>query len=162
MWLFIEAAFNEAEDHEDSDVIFQSVANCFAFFFVVDYVIQSCIIKKSKPDCCGYCSGCECGCFLVVKLIIDGFYLVLTILDVWVSFLTSSENISLFRVMRLVNLLIFVKLGLEIAAITILCSQKQHVQEVVVGQTVVGQPSKPVGQAVVGQPIVVASKDCDP
>jgi hypothetical protein len=147
--MFIEIAYNNAEDDSDSPGTFRVVAMVFTLFFVVDFVIQSCIIKKSKPDCCESCCGCECGCFLVVKLIVDGFYLLLTILEA----VTDGEDRDGIDG---TGLFIFVKIGLEMAAIVLLCFQKNEtkpppeVQQATVGQTVVGLP------------VVVASKECDP
>lgn len=144
--------FTEADDGEDGAST-EVVENLFLLFWITDYIIQSCVVKGSRADCCGDFCGCGCGAFLASKLIVDGVFLFFVIVDVWASMvLESGEGASLrmLKIMRIFRLLIFVKMGMEIAAIAILCQEKKRPPEPQPTGTVVA-----VG-TVVGQPVVVA------
>lgn len=136
------AVSGEGESYDDA--IWHIVEWAFVIFFTTDFVIQSCIIKGSQPDCCGDC-GCGCGVTLLVKLIIDGIYLFVSWVGMAMAFLIDADgDLSLWRIF---GLLIFVKLAMEIAAIAILCTQTPSKQEMI------GQPVQVPPLAVIGQPV---------
>jgi hypothetical protein len=125
-------------------------------FFTVDFVIQCVVLRGSQLDCCGDC-GCGCGCTLLIKLVLDGIYLLLAWLGLSMSLVTDAlESLAIFRVLRL---LILAKLGMEIAALSILCMQSQgQLKPQITGQSV--GVDVPVGRdhAVIGLPVTVEAK----
>jgi hypothetical protein len=135
------------------DVLVHLIELALVSFFTVDFIIQCCIIQGSQPDCCGDC-GCGCGVTLLVKLIIDGIYLFIGWVGIAMAWIVSTDNVELIRLFRL---LILAKMGMEIAAIVVLCMQSQ----VQVQQQIIGQPVEvpvAVGRAVIGQPVSMEPK----
>merc|ERR1711964_726240 len=117
---------NQADNLMDAFWIFQLAANLFAVFFLTDFIIQSCVLKGLRPDCCGNCNN-ECcenrSPFFVTKLVIDGIYLFFgPILGTWIMSAAGGDgNLRMLRVLEIFTVLIFVKIVLEIAAIVVLC-----------------------------------------
>merc|ERR1711924_489165 len=102
-------------------IVWAILANIFAIFWIVDYVIQCCIIRFSPPDCCGQCECFQegnCGCFLGTKLGVDGLFLFGIVVNTWIVPMLDSVmaggGARSMMILRAFGLLIFVKLGLEI------------------------------------------------
>jgi len=153
--VFVFVAVNNDDDDEDDgdggmEIVGLIIGNIFCIFWLTDFVIQSCIIPGTqlRNDCCGEC--CGCAATLTTKLVIDGIYLFFVILGAWIlpilESLVEAEAMNL-RLFRTGGLLIFVKLGMEIAVICLLRQeQNAPLQEAL-------PPA--VGTAVVGQPVVI-------
>merc|ERR1711972_571434 len=96
---------------------------------IADVTIQSCIVRGTQADCCGTLCGCECGCLLGSKLIYDSIYLATMLLEAVAEAVISTGghgNLRIVRVLRAVRLLFFGKIGLEIAAVVVLCMQARQ------------------------------------
>jgi hypothetical protein len=141
------AIFFAAEEEDNHSPVWDLLEFVLFVFFNVDFIIQSCVIRNTKTDCCGGCC-CGCGTTLVIKLVIDGIWLFAMYGDIAMSMLLDGEQER--AVIIATRPLLFAKFGLEIAALVIL-----HMQEngrcgrlpgavattpVVIEQVVVGNP----------------------
>jgi hypothetical protein len=148
----------EFVDAENSFVVFIVIGLGLTIFFVSDLTISCCTLKGTTTDCCGPCNCCCNDCadrpaLFVTKLVFDSIY-VFSIVVGWISVLVAEHTIlRLFRLLMYISLVLFVKIGLDIAAIPVKLGSCARATEM--SQEAGGPPAQVVGQ-VVGQPVMAS------
>merc|ERR1711924_368850 len=103
---------------EASTSVAEAVTFTITLVYLVDVVIQSCILNGATARC-SCCMGCRH--FLTIKLVLDAFLLLTELLDLFVS-LAANGRVSRVA-LRLLAVLTFAKFGMEIGLICILCGR---------------------------------------
>jgi len=136
----------DKDDNDEGNPLMKMVGLVIVILFIADVTIQSCIVRGTQADCCGTLCGCECGCLLGSKLIFDSIYLATMFLEAVAEAVISTGGHGSLKIVRAVRLLFFGKIGLEIAAVVVLC---MHARQQTPDLKQIGiQPVTVVGQAV--------------
>mmetsp|Transcript_55783 Transcript_55783/g.92469 ORF Transcript_55783/g.92469 Transcript_55783/m.92469 type:complete len:195 (+) Transcript_55783:2-586(+) len=151
------AFFLDDGDDDNGQESLWLIGGLIADFFILDYIIQCCVIKGSQVTCCGECQP-GCSTFLVIKLIHDGIFVFLLIVQFILEFTVESAgmgNLRVLRILRLADFMVISKLGMEIGVISSFYCCKPPPSGPVVTAANFGAGA-PI--AVVGQPVQVGGK----